>query len=207
MNGELWHPKSSYMYINDGMLYAGPIWDFDWETIPNISKINSSYDDAYTGDDYIFTYTTSMISAAKQSGRTYYLYHSKSSSYPSSPRTDDRNFIWYPMLVKDAAFKAEAASRWSSISAGLLSHIQTFIDETAEEIAVSEALNWEMWKLGTSTSSRWSTYNVGGGWKGDEQETFDSAVELLKTNYGKRVAGMDGFVTGKTWPAISYSEN
>lgn len=207
MNGELWHPKSSYMYINDGKLYAGPVWDFDWETIPNISKLNSSYDDRYTGDDYIFTYTTSMISAAKQSGRTYYLFHSKSSTNPSSPRTDDRNFIWYPMLVKDTDFKNTAASRWSSISSGLLSHIQTFIDKTADEIAVSEALNWEMWKLGTSTSGRWSTYNVGGGWKGDEQESFESAVSLLKENYKKRVDGMDGFVTGKTWPAISYSEN
>lgn len=207
MNGELWHPKSSYMYINGGMLYAGPIWDFDWETIPNISKINSSYDDPYTGDDYIFTYTTSMMSAAIQSGRTYYVYHSNSSTYPSSPRTDDRNFIWYPMLVKDTEFKNTAASRWSSISSGLLTHIETFIDETADKIAVSEALNWGMWKLGTSTSSRWSTYDVGGGWKGDEQETFDSAVELLKTNYKNRVDGMNGFVTGKTWPSITYREN
>jgi len=213
MNGELWHPKSAYMYINDGKLYAGPIWDFDWETIPNIDKLNSSYDDSYTSEDYVFTYDASMIAAAVSTryifgfpaGTTNYLYHSTASALPSAPLDgDDRNFLWYPMLVKDTDFKNTAASRWSSISAGLLSHIQTFIDETAEKIAVSEALNWDMWKLGTSTSSRWSTYNVGGGWKGDEQETFDSAVELLKTNYRKRVTGMDGFVTGKNWPNYSY---
>lgn len=213
MNGELWHPKSAYMYINDGKLYAGPIWDFDWETIPNIDKLNSSYDDSYTSEDYVFTYDASMIAAAVSTryvfgipmGTTNYLYHSTASALPSAPLDgDDRNFLWYPMLVKDTDFKDTAASRWSSISAGLLSHIQTFIDETAEKIAVSEALNWDMWKLGTSTSSRWSTYNVGGGWKGDEQETFDSAVELLKTNYGERVTGMDGFVSGKNWPNHSY---
>ena len=213
MNGELWHPKSAYMYINGGKLYAGPIWDFDWETIPNIDKLNSSYDDSYTSEDYVFTYDASMIAAAVSTryifgfpaGTTNYLYHSTASALPSAPLDgDDRNFLWYPMLVKDTDFKNTAASRWSSISAGLLSHIQTFIGETAEKIAVSEALNWDMWKLGTSTSGRWSTYNVGGGWKGDEQETFDSAVELLKTNYGKRVTGMDGFVTGKNWPNYSY---
>ena len=213
MNGELWHPKSAYMYINGGKLYAGPIWDFDWETIPNIDKLNSSYDDSYTSEDYVFTYDASMIAAAVSTkyflgipvGTTNYLYHSTASALPSAPLDgDDRNFLWYPMLVKDTDFKNTAASRWSSISAGLLSHIRTFIDETAEKIAVSEALNWDMWKLGTSTSSRWSTYNVGGGWKGDEQETFDSAVELLKTNYGERVTGMDGFVSGKNWPNYSY---
>jgi len=26
------HPKSCYFYLRDGMLYAGPVWDFDWAT-------------------------------------------------------------------------------------------------------------------------------------------------------------------------------
>lgn len=216
MNGELWHPKSSYMYINDGMLYAGPIWDFDWESIPNIDKItdtSTGYDNAYTGDKYMFTYDASMINVSKEvktsyiifERTTYYMFHSK--SIPDAPRTDDRNFIWYPMLVKDSQFKDIAASRWSSISSGLLSHIQTFIDETADKIAVSEGVNWKMWNPGTDSQNRWSTYNVGGGWKGDEHESFATAVELLKTNYGKRVEGMNGFVTNKNWPSCNYGEN
>lgn len=216
MNGELWHPKSSYMYINDGMLYAGPIWDFDWESIPNIDKItdtNTGYDNVYTGDKYMFTYDASMINVSKEiktsyiifERTTYYMFHSK--SIPDAPRTDDRNFIWYPMLVKDSQFKDIAASRWSSISSGLLSHIQTFIDETADKIAVSEGVNWKMWNPGTDSQNRWSTYNVGGGWKGDEHESFATAVELLKTNYGKRVEGMNGFVTNKNWPSCNYGEN
>lgn len=216
MNGELWHPKSSYMYINDGMLYAGPIWDFDWESIPNIDKItdtSTGYDNAYTGDKYMFTYDASMINVSKEvktsyiifERTTYYMFHSK--SIPDAPRTDDRNFVWYPMLVKDSQFKDIAASRWSSISSGLLSHIQTFIDETADKIAVSEGVNWKMWNPGTDSQNRWSTYNVGGGWKGDEHESFATAVELLKTNYGKRVEGMNGFVTNKNWPSCNYGEN
>lgn len=32
-NSEPYHPKSSYMYKDaDGLLKAGPVWDFDWET-------------------------------------------------------------------------------------------------------------------------------------------------------------------------------
>lgn len=31
-NTEPNHPKSSYLYVRDGKFYAGPVWDFDWET-------------------------------------------------------------------------------------------------------------------------------------------------------------------------------
>ena len=31
-NGEPNHPKSCYFYFRDGIMYAGPLWDFDWFT-------------------------------------------------------------------------------------------------------------------------------------------------------------------------------
>ena len=31
-NEEPNHPKSSYFYFRDGVMYAGPVWDFDWYT-------------------------------------------------------------------------------------------------------------------------------------------------------------------------------
>lgn len=46
-NKESRHPKSCFMYIRDGVFYAGPIWDFDWNTfiksdeVPHL-KIRSS---------------------------------------------------------------------------------------------------------------------------------------------------------------------
>ena len=49
MNGEPGHPKSCYMYIRDGKLYAGPVWDFDWGTYPASNSgrmksfVNASY--------------------------------------------------------------------------------------------------------------------------------------------------------------------
>lgn len=31
-NAEIRHPKSSYFYIRDGVMYSGPVWDFDYGT-------------------------------------------------------------------------------------------------------------------------------------------------------------------------------
>lgn len=219
MNGEIWNPKSAYMYINKGKLYAGPIWDFDWQTIPNISVIESSFDNAYTNNygksSYDFTYDSSMIKAAVVESKvlwwtqtTNYLFHSASSTLPSAPLDgDDRNFIWYPMLVKDATFTAKAKERWTSISGDLLSHITQFIEDTAEYIETSEGINWSMWEFEANAQSRHSSYNVGGGFKGDENLDFGEAVNLLKTNYGKRVSGMDSFVGNQDWPDYSYQNN
>ena len=45
MNGEAIHPKSCYLYIRDGILYAGPVWDFDWGTF----TANAYYSKNLTG--------------------------------------------------------------------------------------------------------------------------------------------------------------
>lgn len=45
MNGEARHPKSCYFYIRDGILYAGPVWDFDWGTF----SANPYYNKNMTG--------------------------------------------------------------------------------------------------------------------------------------------------------------
>ena len=46
-NGEPNHPKSCYFYFRDGVMYAGPLWDFDWYTFqPSVSGLfipNSIY--------------------------------------------------------------------------------------------------------------------------------------------------------------------
>ena len=45
MNGEPRHPKSCFFYIRGGILYAGPVWDFDWGTFTT----NSYYIKNLTG--------------------------------------------------------------------------------------------------------------------------------------------------------------
>ena len=41
-------------------------------------------------------------------------YH-KRSGYPSEPNSSDKNYLWYPMLVKSAEFKQLAAQRWDAV--------------------------------------------------------------------------------------------
>ena len=204
MNGELSHPKSVYTYIDGGKLYAGPIWDFDWQTFPNISVIEAYYENAYTGgrNTYNYTYTTSMLADGT---------FNKSTSYPSSPKTNDKSYMWYPMLVKNADFKAMAAERWNAVKGAIGAYADMQIPAMAAKIKKSEAENWSMWPLESGSragQNRWSTYDVGGGFKGDEAMTFDNAVTTLTNNINTRINGMN-YVSNKNWPSVkdvpSYS--
>ena len=204
MNGELGYPKSVYTYIDGGKLYAGPIWDFDWQTIPNISVIESNYDNAYTNNggkaSYNFTYTKSMLATAT---------FNRKSSAPTSVNNDDKSFMWYPMLVKNADFKAMAAERWDAVKGMIGAYADTQIPAMAAKIKKSEAENWSMWKLESGSraaQSRYSTYGVGGGFKGDEAMTFDNAVSTLSSNLNKRVSGMS-YVSSQTWPTVGGSSS
>lgn len=50
-NSEPLHPKSSYMHKDQGgLLKAGPVWDFDWQTfVPNKSSVFAIYGAIYYG--------------------------------------------------------------------------------------------------------------------------------------------------------------
>lgn len=189
MNSEMKHPKSVYMYLNKGKLYAGPVWDFDWNTLP----VSTSY--AEEG----YSYTASMLAKAKP-------YH-KRSGYPSEPIDDsDKNYVWYPMLVKDATFKALAAERWGQVKSALLSYVET-IPVKAAAMKTSEALNNAMWPVDAKSGiigARYSTYGIGGGYCGDEGYAYDKAVETLVTTLKTRINGMS-YVNSQTWPTVTYS--
>ena len=196
MNSEMQHPKSVYMYINDGKFYAGPIWDFDWNTLPTSTS--------YAEEGY--SYTASMIAKAK-------CYH-KSSGYPTEPMDDsswfstsDKNYFWYPMLVKDATFKALAAERWNAVKGAIQSYVSAKIPAMKTKIATSEAVNNKMWPITVVKSGSWSTntYGMGGGACGDESKTFEDAVNTMISTLGNRISGMN-YVSNQSWPSISYSK-
>ena len=193
MNSEMKHPKSVYMYINEGKFYAGPIWDFDWNTLPTSTS--------YSEEGY--SYTASMIAKAK-------CYH-KNSGYPTAPMDDsslfspsDKNYFWYPMLVKDATFKALAAERWNAVKGALQSYVSTQIPAMKAKIATSEAVNNKMWPITVKSGWSTNTYGMGGGACGDESKTFEDAVSTMITTLTNRINGMN-YVSTQTWPSISYS--
>lgn len=202
MNGELKHPKSVHTYINDGKLYAGPVWDFDWQTIPNLSVINTYFDDAYTGgrNSYKYdSYSTSMLN---------YAVIKRASGTPAqSDLSGIENYMWFPMLVKDATFKAAAKERWDVMKGILTSYANSRISAMATKIKKSQEENWKMWPLGTSTSGRYNSYNVGGGFCGDERAAnFDAAVNMLIDNLIARINGMS-YVSNQKWPSITAGTN
>lgn len=190
MNSEMQHPKSVYMYINNGKFYAGPIWDFDWNTLPTSTSF------AEEG----YSYTTSMIAKAK-------CYH-KSSGYPTEPLNEsDKNYFWYPMLVKDAGFKSLAAKRWNAVKGALQTYVSTQIPAMKDKIAASEAVNNKMWPVDEKgffgIGSRYSTYGIGGGYCGDEGMSFADAINQMITTLNTRINGMN-YVSNQSWPNITY---
>lgn len=190
MNSEMKHPKSVYMYLNKGKLYAGPIWDFDWNTLP----VSTSYSEEG------YSYTNSMLAKAKA-------YH-KRSGYPTEPKDDsDQNYVWYPMLVKDASFKALAAERWGQVKSALLSYVET-IPAKAAAMKTSEALNNAMWPVDAKSGwlgDRYSYFGIGGGYCGDEGYSYEKAVETMVTTLKTRINGMN-YVTNQSWPTVSYTQ-
>lgn len=191
MNSETQHPKSCYNYINNGIMYAGPIWDFDWNTLPTSSS--------YSEEGY--SYTASMLTKASPS-------HQRS-GYPSSPKNEsDANYLWYPMLVKSATFKDLAAERWNAVSGAIQTYVTVEIPKIQAAIAASEAVNNKMWPVDSKSGflgQRYSTYGIGGGYCGDEGKSFNEAVSTMQTTLNSRISGMNSFVSGKNWPSKSYS--
>ena len=208
MNGELANPKSCYSYIPntekngviDQRLYAGPVWDFDWQTIPNISEIKDNYDDAYTDNggkaSYEFNYNESMLK---------YGNFKHSNSEPSAKNEDDKPYMWYPLLVQSQEFKDLAAQRWDAVKGLISSYADAQIPAMAEKIRQSQEENWKIWYLDSgqyATNKRHGSFNVGGGFKGDEAMTFDQAVSTMVSNLKTRITSMS-YVSGKTWPKVS----
>lgn len=184
MNSEMKHPKSCYTYINDGKFYAGPIWDFDWNTLPTSS---SNSEEGYS-------YTASMLSKASPTH--------KRSGYPTSPNSSDKTYMWYPMLVKDATFKNLAAERWNAVKGALQTFVSVEIPKIQAKIAESEKVNSEMWPI---TVSAWgNTFGMGGGKCGDESYDFSKAISTLQSTLNTRINGMS-YVSNKNWPSKSYT--
>ena len=200
MNSETSHPKSCYNYLNNGVMYAGPLWDFDWNTLP-VSK-------TYSENDYDFT-KSMLQDAVKSSGYfgSYKCFH-KSSGYPSAPNNEgDKTYIWYPMLVKSAEFKSLAAERWDAVKGAIQAYVDTEIPMVKAAIAKSEAENAKMWPVDSGTSAwgskRYSTYGIGGGFCGDEAKSFSDAVSTMQSTLNTRINGMN-YVSTKTWPTVTY---
>lgn len=180
MNNEYRHPKSVYMYKDgEGKLFAGPVWDFDYQTFPNITNINSKYSNG--GQNRLsFTINT--------------LLYTQASSYlknQSTPSTADKPYMWYPLLFKDANFKALVKTRWTTLYP-LLQGITATITELGDKTKLSDSYNQAMWPI---TGKE----RTGFGWfidySGDEEMTYSDAIENMKTVYTNRLNAMNSIIS------------
>ena len=180
-NDEYKHPKSVYMYIDGpGKLTAGPVWDFDWQTFINYDKVqamNSKY-----GGTYDCRNTNEWLYGK-----------SKLAEKPWWPGSDydyvnDQPYMWYPLLFKDANFRAKVQERWAVIYPQLLSVVAK-IDEFAALNKVSEQFNYAMWPLVGLKNS------VGSAFNGDEDMSFDEAIATMKQAYTERLEWMNSSIT------------
>ena len=181
-NDEYKHPKSVYMLIDgDGKLTAGPVWDFDWQTFINYDKVqamNNRYGGTYNcrkNDEWL--YGASKLAEKKpwwQGGDYDY--------------ENDMPYMWYPLLFKDANFRAKVQERWTVIYPKLLNVVDK-IDEFAAQNKVSEQYNYAMWPLVSLKNS------VGSAFNGDEDMTFDQAIATMKQAYTERLDWMNTNIT------------
>ena len=101
---------------------------------------------------------------------------------------NDQPYMWYPLLFKDAAFRAKVKERWEVIYPHLLSIVDK-IDELAAQNKVSEKYNYAMWPLISLKST------VGSAFNGDEDMIFDEAISSMKKAYTDRLNWMHGNIT------------
>lgn len=182
-NDEYKHPKSVYMLIDgDGKLTAGPVWDFDWQTFINYDKVqamNNKY-----GGTYSCRKNNEWLYGASKLAE----YHGIPGIWGDYDYVNDQPYMWYPLLFKDANFRAKVQERWAVIYPQLLSVVAK-IDEFAALNKVSEQFNYAMWPLVGLKNS------VGSAFNGDEDMSFDEAIATMKQAYTERLEWMNSSIT------------
>lgn len=182
MNYEYRHPKSVYTYKDgEGKLHGGPVWDFDYQTFPNVSVVNSNKDSENSG----YNYYNNGNNKIKYSYST--LLHTLYSS-SSEP------FMWYPLLFADSdTFVPRVKARWNSLYA-TLSGIVATIRTLGEANKKSDEYNKAMWPM--NSGERYTRRDDNSTWFidccGDEGlNSYDAVIENLISVYQSRLDAMN----------------
>lgn len=189
MNNELGHPKSTYTYMDGtGKLFAGPVWDFDWQSFPN-------YKSPTITDWSKYSINSSILVAANP--------WRKSSGTPGAPvEESDQPYMWYPMLFKDTeTFRPLAKERWEQVRGALTAYAPKVL-EMGRMLEKSVAANDAMWPINNKNVR--DRYVGSYGYIGDETLTFEESYTALYNTLLERIDGMD-FISSGTYPNISYT--
>lgn len=177
MNDEYRHPKSVYMYKDGaGKLCAGPVWDFDYQTFPNIANIRSY------GQSVDFTISTLLCTKA-----------SLSSNHGNAVDENDAPYMWYPLLFQDADFVAQVKARWAVVHPQLVAVTAT-IATLGESNRISDDYNQAMWPIESAERNKWSWPIA---FSGDERlGTYDAVIQNLQEVYQARLNALNATING-----------
>lgn len=171
MNNEYRHPKSVYMYKDGtGKLCAGPVWDFDYQTFPNIANINA-INSGYGHSSLKFGTNTLLY--------TQYSY--------TGGNDGDAPYMWYPLLFGDATFRATVKSRWQTLYS-VLQGVTATIDRLGEANRLSDTYNQRIWPIESRERTGYSWYI---DFSGDERLDYDKVIENMKACYTERLTNMN----------------
>lgn len=173
LNDEYKHPKSVYMFFNGtDKLTAGPVWDFDWQTFVRYDQVEA------------------MI--RKYGGNTQHCRPDNEWLYGASSLSggydNDKPYMWYPLLFRDAAFRQAVQTRWPAIYS-VLQTLEPWIGELADKNRLSDSYNYAMWPQIAKKQSGLSAFN------GDEDMSFDEAVASLQKVFTDRLTWMNTQIT------------
>lgn len=181
MNDEYKHPKSVYMYMDggDSKLCGGPVWDFDYQTFPNKTRIDNM---------------KSAFGGLTSPSMSEWLYSKSDPATGSQIHNDsDLPYMWYPLLFKDATFRAAVQTRWAAIYPHLLGVVAE-IQKQKEINAKSWAVNHAMWPL---NFDRRAVVSWGPALSGDEDfATYQEVIDNLTEMYNQRLDWMNTAITG-----------
>ena len=100
--------------------------------------------------------------------------------------------MWYPLLFKNADFRAQVKTRWAVIKS-YLDKVPATILEAGEKNMLSEKYNFSMWPVESEQRKNHSWYI---DFSGDERITdYRAVIENLKTVYLERLDAMNTMIT------------
>ena len=174
MNDEMQWPKSAFAYKDgDGKFFAGPVWDFDYQTYVNIEKYNSNsiikaMENYYQWEPVPYKFTNLGGYSA--------LMYQRTSSTSKSP------YGWYPWLFKDPYFVARVKARWNSLYNSVLQNQSAVITRMGKEREKAAESNWRIWNIEDTHA----------GNCGDEYDfTYPEAIENFNSVFEKRRDGLN----------------
>ena len=105
---------------------------------------------------------------------------------PDKTSLDAKNCLWYSHLLANKTFTARLKERWATLKPEFES-LRDYIDEQADIIRESEAVNHQMWPCYPHPYSEDGSGMV----NHDEQLTFQEAVDRMKDAITGRISAMD----------------